>query len=430
MWAAEMGVGKSRAAIELMRRMGWPRTIIVAPAAVIRSVWPQQLELWGDSNLRYTIIDGKVLGRSRQSAGQRRIAMIMSADIVLINYESIHRDPVGGHLKHRFKAELLIMDESHRIKSPSGVISRYMAQLANRVPKRLAMTGTPMPHSPMDIYAQYRALDKEIFGVSAQHFRFQYAIRHPLWPGVIVGWKCKGDLRKRFERIAIQVKADDVLSLPPFVDSTYMVELSTNAKRLIDEAKNEFILEVKTGIITIPNALVKLLRLQQIASGFLHPEGGILEVFDTAKMDALSSIFEDIGETHVVVFCRFRQDLIHIAKTAVKSDLLCWEISGEKKQLEQWNSEGGVLAVQMQSGGLGLDFTKARTAIYYSLGYSLGDYMQTRARVHRPGQEQSVHYIHLIASDSVDIDIMRAINKKKEIISEIIDGINSGGWEL
>ena len=67
------------------------------------------------------------------------------------------------------------MDESHRLKSPSGQISRWASQIADRSVRRLALTGTPMPHSPMDIYAQYRAVDKTIFGVSYQEFKNRYA---------------------------------------------------------------------------------------------------------------------------------------------------------------------------------------------------------------------------------------------------------------
>ena len=67
------------------------------------------------------------------------------------------------------------MDESHRLKSPSGKISRFASQLSDRSRRRLALSGTPMPHSPLDIYAQYRALDKSVFGVHHQQFKNRYA---------------------------------------------------------------------------------------------------------------------------------------------------------------------------------------------------------------------------------------------------------------
>ena len=83
--------------------------------------------------------------------------------IVIVNYESAWRKPLGQWLKDQHW-DLLIMDESHRIKNASGETSRFVSQLSDRSRRRLALTGTPMPHSPLDIYAQYRAIDKSIFG--------------------------------------------------------------------------------------------------------------------------------------------------------------------------------------------------------------------------------------------------------------------------
>ena len=424
MWACDMGTGKSRAAIELMRELDWPKTLIVAPKTVVRNVWPHQFELWAqDVDLYLGIIDDKITARGGKSAGQRRIAIAQACDIVIINYESIFRDPFGEWLvKQEDFFGLLILDESHRIKTPAGKASRFISRLSNRIPKRLAMTGTPLPHSPMDIYAQFRALDKNKFGTNAQLFRSRYAEYGGHDGKQIVRWRHKKEMRRIFESVAYQVSAEDVLTLPDVVDSTHKVELNKRARNLIEEAEEEFFLELESGVITIQNALVKLLRLQQITSGYLHPEGGQLEVFDTAKRDALEAILSDIGETHIVVFCRFRQDLETINAAAVSSDYEAYEISGTVKQLDEWNENGGVLAVQIQAGGLGIDLTKARTSIYYSLGFSLGDYLQSRARVHRPGQTRSVHYIHLVASGTIDMRILNSLRKKFDVVREIVTG--------
>ena len=202
-----------------------------------------------------------------------------------------------------FIAGGLLVHNSHRIKAAGGVASRYITRLARRIPKRVAMTGTPMPNSPLDLYAQYRAIDRTIFGTSVAVYKARYAIMGGYEGREITGWRHQTELRQKYESIAMQVSATDVLSLPPTVDSTHRVTLNKKAKRLAREAEDAFLLEVETGTVTVANALVKLLRLQQISSGFLHPEGARPDIFDTSKRDALTEILTDLGETYAVVFC-------------------------------------------------------------------------------------------------------------------------------
>jgi SNF2 family DNA or RNA helicase len=94
--------------------------------------------------------------------------------------------------------------------------------------------------------------------------------------------------------------------------------------------------------------------------------------------------------------------------------------------LKQWQEGAAqVLAVQIQAGGEGVDFTRARYSIFYSVGYSLGKYLQARSRTHRPGQTNPVEHIHLIARNTVDVKIMRALEKRAEIIESILAEITS-----
>ena len=86
--------------------------------------------------------------------------------------------------------------------------------------------------------------------------------------------------------------------------------------------------------------------------------------------------------------------------------------------MSDWDQ--GVLAVQIQAGGLGLDLTLARYAIYYSLGFSLGDYSQSMARLHRPGQTHPVEYIHIVASGTVDETVMDALARREAVIETIL----------
>jgi SNF2 family DNA or RNA helicase len=97
------------------------------------------------------------------------------------------------------------------------------------------------------------------------------------------------------------------------------------------------------------------------------------------------------------------------------------ELSGRRDELKRWqDGEAQVLAVQISAGGVGVDFTRARFAMYYSLSFSLGEYDQALARVHRPGQTRPVEHIHLVARNTVDVKIMRALEKRAEIVQSIL----------
>ena len=81
--------------------------------------------------------------------------------------------------------------------------------------------------------------------------------------------------------------------------------------------------------------------------------------------------------------------------------------------------------MQIQSGGTGIDLTRAAYCVYLSAGFSLGDYEQSLARVHRPGQERTVFYYHIIARDTVDQRVYDALRDRKQVVEAVLDGIHS-----
>ena len=342
--------------------------------------------------------------------------------------------PAGGHQPNsegctvfnietetgNYFAEGLLVHNSHRIKSPGGVASRYCSRLSDRVPQRLALTGTPMAHSPLDIYAQYRALDKSIYGTSYFRFKSRYAVMGGWNNQEIMGYQHQEEFQEKLYSIAYRVEAADVLDLPPLLTVTRMCELGPKARKLYRTLERDFIADLEEGRITAVNALSQLLRLQQVTSGYARTEDDRDVEVDTTKAELLADLLEDMGKEPVVVFARFKHDLEVVHRVARKLGRPSYEISGARKELSLWNEWGGVLAVQIQSGGLGIDLAKARYAVYYSLGFSLGDYLQSRARLHRPGQKRPVEIIHLIAAHTVDEKVMAALAAREQVVESIM----------
>lgn len=183
--------------------------------------------------------------------------------------------------------------------------------------------------------------------------------------------------------------------------------------------------------MTAANGLVKLLRLQQITSGWVRAdESDQLVEVDTSKADALGELVNDIdADEPIVVFCRFTSDINAVERTAEKLGRPFGQLTGRANDLDENilpetidDQPGYLFAVQIQSGGVGVDFTRSRYCVYYSVGYSLGDYRQSVARLHRPGQERSVHYYHIIAASTVDETIYETMVQRDEAVAEITGG--------
>lgn len=424
-----MGCGKSWTAVNLIVNRDAKRTIILCPVSVL-GVWRREFEKHAGRPVEVLILDkSTVTDKARRAdAFLARCKIEGKPAVVVINYESAWREAFAKWaLKQSW--DVAVCDESHRIKGHDTAASKFAAQLAKVSAFRLALTGTPMPHSPLDLFGQYRFLDRGIFGTWFHHFRNRYAKLNPIFPGKVDAWINQDELKRRMALIAHRVTADEVLDLPEFAHNERRCKLSPVAQKIYDGLQDDLIADVGSGVVTATNALTRLLRLQQVTSGYtVEDETGREVVVDSEKETILAELLEDMGpDEPIVVFCRFRRDLVTVAGLAQRLGREYGELSGRWKHgLDDHGCmERGiqVMGVQIQSGGVGVDLTRARYAIYYSLGFSLGDYEQSLARVHRPGQTRPVHYYHIIASGTVDEAVYGALRARKEVVESVLEAL-------
>ncbi len=242
----------------------------------------------------------------------------------------------------------------------------------------------------------------------------------------MTGFQCLDELEALMRTITYRV-SKDVLDLPPQTHVTYHCELSGVAQRIYRDLEDDFVAEVRDGRVTASNAMVKLLRLQRVAGGWVKTDDGQYHRVDSAKETLLADTFEDIGSGEpAVVFCRFHADLDAVHEAAKSAGFASLELSGRRDELKPWqDGQAQILAVQISAGGVGVDLTRARYSIYYSLSFSLGEYDQALSRVHRPGQTRPVEHIHLVARNTVDTKIMRALEKRAEVVTAILAEIKA-----
>jgi SNF2 family DNA or RNA helicase len=426
MLAMDMGTGKSKVAIDLFTNRKHKRALVICPNSVLQ-VWPLEFQRHcSDPDTKVVVLDSRfgTAKRAQKACEEMGKANALDHPIVfVVNYEAIWRKHLAEWaLAANF--DLLILDESHKIKAPGGRASMFCRDLARHIPYRIALTGTPISHSPLDIYAQYRAVDPGIFGSSFTAFRNRYAVMGGYGGHEVRGYRNLEDLHERFYSIAYRVKAEDVLELPEAVHVTRFGELAPEGLRIYRDVEAQLVADVQAGLVTVTNALTRLLRLQQITSGHITDDSGHSHIVGSEKADLLNDVLEEIPpDESVVVFCRFVNDLDAVHKTAAALGRPSMELSGRRKELAEWDACGGaVIATQIQSGSLGIDLTKARYCVYYSTGFSLGEYEQGLRRVHRPGQKKNVVYIHLTLLNTVDQKVARALDARKNVVKEVLSG--------
>jgi SNF2 family DNA or RNA helicase len=435
LWHMGMGTGKSKCVLDLVATAGLGKILVICPTAVLH-VWPVQFQKhWAGAASELLILSNKdsIMERSSALLGSLKRCTPNKPLFAVVNYEAAWREPLAKCVMDQ-DWDLLVLDESHRIKAHDSKCSKFCARI--RAHRKLALTGTPMPHSPLDIFGQYRTLNPDIFGKSWTSFRWKYADMGGPKMQWVKGYRNLDDLKKHMDLIRFEVKRD-VLNLPPVIENDLPVQLGSAEQKHYDQMENLFVTEVKGNMITASNAMVKLLRLQQITSGFLPSPtekveltpgvavhlGGKAEQIGTAKRQALTELLEDIGPEPVVVFARFSHDIAIIKDVAKAAGRTPGEVSGQHKDLADWDAgELDTLAVQMQAGSEGIDLTRARYVIWYSLGFSRGQYDQANARCHRPGQTQTVFVYRLLAEGTVDEKVAKALDKKAKVISEALYG--------
>lgn len=437
----EMGTGKTRVAIDVaLARKDVRRILVVCPKAVV-PVWRENLEKFAPSTSTWCCWDqqkGTIKTKTEGLKGWSVNAKYCPKQFIVLNYDSVWRAPMGNFIA-RYNLDMVILDESHRAKSAGSKVSKFLALLGKSIKYKMCLSGTPMANSPLDIYGQYRFLDRNIFGTNHYQFLQEYAIMGGPERRFVVGFRNQQDLNRKFRSIAYTCKMSDIadrIKLPDALPPTSQkVQLPARDMKTCRELAEDFIAECGTSNVVVKNVLGKMMRLQQIASGYCVVQDDPtapprIEELNTTKEDALADRLMDISpEAPVVVFCVFRHDLDAIARSASKAKRKAFEISGSKNELVEWRtSQGGVLAVQIQAGAEGIDMTNSHHAVYYSIPHSLALYNQSKARLYRPGQENAVSFCHILAEGTIDEAMYRALIKKEDIIESIKNGTFDYGY--
>jgi SNF2 family DNA or RNA helicase len=431
----EMGTGKTLTSIAIAGHRflydGVRRLLVVAPLSVV-PVWPKEFTEFAAYPTRVVALSGT----SSQKAEQlRRFPKIGDElQVAVVNYESAWR--IEENLKIWLRAagaggSMIIADESQRIKTPSATQSKAMHRLGAIASYKIILTGTPVTQSPLDFFSQYKFLDPSIFGTNYTAFKARYAIMGGFENRQIIGYQMMHELVAKAHSIAYRVTKAEAIDLPEETTRVIPITLGSRSLAVYNEIKRDKIAELSGGTVTAANVLTALLRLSQVAGGYVTDENGRVHQVGSEKLDVFDDLMTDLIDAgkKVVVFARFIPEIRAICDLLEKRGIQHRYITGEVSQADrgaavqtfQMDPDVKVFVAQIQTAGLGITLTAADTAIFYSMDFSLANHEQAKARVHRIGQKFPVTYIYLLAAGTVDEQIYQALQDKKNIADTVVD---------
>ncbi len=410
------------------------RALVIAPSSVV-SVWPKEFGELADFPVACQTLLGTKPQRLKALAKLEK-DRFLGLRVAAINYESVWREGVFEALKE-YDADLIVCDESQRIKTHDAAQSKAVHELGDAARYKMILSGTPVQNDAIDIWSQYRFLDRTVFGDRFYAFRGRYAIMGGFNKKQIVGYRGLDELIKKEHSIAFRITKEEAIDLPEQTFETRYVEMTKKERDLYDAIRRDSYAELEDGEhITATTVLTKLLRLQQLTGGFLVKDDAEKpEQVGTAKLEALKDIVTDYvteGGKKLVVFARFIPEVTAIIKMAKKTLPKGMEAvslhGGVKKEdrgaiVEQFQTDPrtALFIGQIDTAGTGITLTAADTCVYYSKNYNYATYEQSLSRIHRIGQRNVCTYIDLVVAGSVDEMIAKALQKKEDLAKTVVD---------
>lgn len=427
----------------------------------------------------------------RKHERERLAALSAPADveplrILALNWEALStkRGYAAAAKFLRLWRGMLVLDESHRMKSPSAKRTRAALRLGKLAPYRRILTGTPIPQGPLDFYPQFKFLDETILGFSTfAAFRAHHA--EMVGPGDPRYERIRQHNERLGRRVPREVLALDEEDRPIYRNLDELVakiaptssrvraanvdmpdkipmprmeaELTPQQRRIYDELLTEAVVRlreeggppedaedeevirwyldqlVEGDRIVARNALTRILRLQQVVGGFAALEGAEPVPIEggNPKLDALVELARDLADAgeSVIIWAVFHPEIAAIRGALSRLGRVI-EYHGRVPDDER---EAGVRAFMKGdapffvghpgAGGVGLALDRADAVIYFSHTWNAEHRYQSEERARKVGKKTPVAYQDIVALDTVDEQILKAVAAKGALSEEILSEV-------
>ena len=432
LWTWVSGTGKTITSIGvvgfLYSKFLIRKVLIVAPLSIV-GVWRDEFEKWADFDYTLAILEGTT-AKKKDTLRSLKGAYLQAC---VVNYESAWR--LEPELL-AWKPDLIIADESHKIKTHNTRASKSLHKLGAAADYRLALTGTPVTNKAIDLFSQMKMLNSGVFGNSFYSFRNRYFDMTGYGNHTpVLKRGMEAELTEKLHSISFRATKESCLDLPPFTDNTIKVDLEPAAVKLYNELVKDSFTKLGENEVTATNILTRLLRLSQLTGGFLSGDDEPKpKSVSTAKLTALAELIETAQESgqKIVIIARFLAEIAAIKvlldKIGISYSAICGETKDRAEQVRRFQEEPDVTVFigQISTAGLGITLTAASTMIFFSTNYSMSDYEQARARIHRVGQNNPCTYYHLVCRGTVDGKVLKILRDKADLAKTLVDDYRRG----
>lgn len=416
----DMGLGKTVSTLTAISILMYHyfeinKVLIIAPKRVAEDTWTREVQKW--DHLKHLTVS-KVLG----TEAQRRKALMIQADIYVINRENVYW-LVELYGKKKWPFDMVVIDELSSFKNAKSNRFRALRKVRPLVNRIVGLTGTPAPNSLIDLWSQIYLLDMgDRLGKTFSGYRDRYFSYDPYRFQTTLKPESEKNIYGVIDDICISMKAKDHLQLPERIHNVIELELSPKERALYKELEKERVLGFSGGDIVAQTAATLSGKLMQLSSGAAYNEFGEVQYIHDVKLDALEDIIEEANGKPVLVFYHFKHDLERIKKRFKQAE----EIGGPES-IERWNNgKIPILLAHPASAGHGLNMQDGgHIIVWFTLNWSLELYMQANARLDRQGQKNSVIIHHLVLKDSIDERVMSVLEGKEERQEALMDAVKA-----
>lgn len=414
------GLGKTSITLTALNDLMFDRfevrkPLIIAPIRVCRNSWAAEIAKWDHlKGMTYSLILG--------TKEQRLAALRQKADLYIINRENVQWLVESSGMPFDF--DMVVIDEMSSFKNHQSKRFKALRNVRPFVKRIVGLTGTPCSNGLMDLWAQFRLLDKgQRLGKRIGQYRDAYF--KPDWNGYTYSLLPGADkaIYAKISDISISMKTTDYLQMPELISVSVPVYLDEWEMERYNKMEKDMVLPYMGDDITAANAAVLCGKLVQLASGCIYTDNCEAMLVHNRKLDALEDLIEaQNGRPALVAFWyqHERQRIMDRFEGAreLKTD----------QDIADWNAGKIPIAlIQPSSAGHGLNLQDGgSTIIWFTMPWSLELYQQTNARLWRQGQRaESVVIQHLTAAGTIDEDVMDALSSKDVVQSRMMEAVKA-----
>lgn len=439
----EMGCGKSKVLIDniywLCQNRLIDTAIIVAPKGVYMNWVNNEIPIHMPEDMDPEIYLWKANPtRNEKKRLTEGVSNRNKFRILVMNIESFVTKKAPMFLEsftHRSEF-MLAIDESTTIKNIKAKRTKAIVKFGETAKYKRILTGSPITQSPLDLYSQCAFLNKRLLGYDSYwSFQGRFAVVRQQRMGnhsfnQVVGYKNLDELTQKLKIFAHRTTKKEALDLPEKIYTTRQVELTSTQQEHYHSMKKTSVIFLEEGeMVTAPEVMTRLLRLQQLLCGYLVSDDGETVELANNRIKVMMEVIEEMTGK-VIIWSRFRHDIKKIKSELIKAYGSGSVVTyyGDTTQEDrdsaihnfQTNPETRFFVSNAQTGGRGITLTAASNVIYYSNDFNLESRKQSEDRCHRIGQHKPVLYVDLVCPNTVDVHIVKSLVEKDKIATKTL----------